>query len=114
MSESYVLRLVRAQSLLAPLTYRKGTVMPDVFVCYRTSDETFTGVLIDEKLAQRFGPDAVFRDARGIELGEHHDGRTTRRPLLRLARDWVDSDRRQVTAAVRSTLDDREDSDGRR
>jgi hypothetical protein len=88
--------------------------MPEVFVCSRTSDDTFTGMLIDEKVAQRFGPDAVFRDARGIELGEEHDGRTTRRTLLRLVRDWVDPDRRQVTAAVRSALDDREDSDGTR
>lgn len=100
--------------MLAPLVYRKGTVMPDVFVCYRTSDETFTGVLIEEKLTQRYGPDAVFRDARGIELGEDHDGRTTRRTLSRLARDWVDPDRRQVTATVRSALDDGEDSDGKR
>ena len=88
--------------------------MPEVFVCSRASDDTFTGMLIDEKVAQRFGPDAVFRDARGIELGEEHDGRTTRRTLLRLVRDWVDPDRRQVTAAVRSALDDREDSDGTR
>jgi hypothetical protein len=88
--------------------------MPGIFVCYRTSDEAFTGARIDEKVAQRFGPDTVFREALGIELGEEHDGRATRRTLLRLPREWVDPDRRQVAAAVRSALDDREDSDGTR
>ena len=35
-------------------------------------------------------------------------------PLLRLTRDRVDPDRLGVTAAARSALDDREDSDGLR
>ena len=44
--------------------------MPTIFVNFRTGDETFAAVLIDEKMTQRFGSDAVFRDARSIELGE--------------------------------------------
>jgi hypothetical protein len=79
MRESYVLRLVSTQSRLARLPYGKGTVVPTILVSCRTGDEPFAAVLIDEKTAERFGPDGVFRDARGIQLGEEFAGKVWRR-----------------------------------
>ena len=103
--------------------------MPTIFVKFRTSGEPFAAVRIDETRAARFGPDAVIRDARSIQLGEEFIEKSPwwrvidavrmpdqggPVPLLRLTRDRVDPDRLGVTAAARSALDDREDSDGLR
>ncbi|MFC0533328.1 toll/interleukin-1 receptor domain-containing protein [Phytohabitans kaempferiae] len=43
--------------------------MSDIFVSYRTDDETGVAILLDEKLCERFGPERVFRDNRSIGLG---------------------------------------------
>ncbi|MET7397554.1 toll/interleukin-1 receptor domain-containing protein [Dactylosporangium sp. NPDC005572] len=40
--------------------------MPQIFISYRSGDESFAAVTLDHLLCERFGPDAVFRDARSI------------------------------------------------
>jgi hypothetical protein len=40
--------------------------MTKIFISYRTGDESFAAVTIDDRLSERFGPDNVFRDARSI------------------------------------------------
>jgi hypothetical protein len=42
--------------------------MGGIFINYRTVDSALGAVMLDEKLIARFGPDAVFRDNRSIEL----------------------------------------------
>jgi hypothetical protein len=42
----------------------------EIFVNYRTGDEPFAAILLDELMVARFGPDMVFRDGRAIRLGE--------------------------------------------
>ncbi|MGH3854646.1 MAG: toll/interleukin-1 receptor domain-containing protein [Pseudonocardiaceae bacterium] len=44
--------------------------MPDIFINYRNGDEEGTATLIDEKLADRFGRNQVFRASRSILPGE--------------------------------------------
>src|SRR4051794_10239531 len=43
--------------------------MNHIFVNYRTGDETYAALLLDEKLCERFGRRNVFRDNRSIGLG---------------------------------------------
>jgi hypothetical protein len=43
--------------------------MTTIFINYRTGDETFAPVHLEEKLAERFGADNVFRDSRTIGPG---------------------------------------------
>src|SRR5262249_42892208 len=42
------------------------------FINYRNDDEPFGTALIDHVLSIRFGPDAVFRAAKSIRLGEDY------------------------------------------
>lgn len=43
--------------------------MTRVFVNYRSADEAYLAILLDEKLCERLGSDNVFRDERSIGLG---------------------------------------------
>jgi hypothetical protein len=40
--------------------------MTKIFISYRTGDESFAAVTIDDRLSERFGRDSVFRDSRSI------------------------------------------------
>lgn len=42
-----------------------------IFISYRTNDEPFAALLIEQRLAARFGRDQIFRDSRAIPLGTH-------------------------------------------
>jgi hypothetical protein len=43
--------------------------MPGIFINYRTGDDHYAAILVDELLSAHFGPDVVFRDSRAIPLG---------------------------------------------
>lgn len=43
--------------------------MPGIFISYRTGDDHYAAILIDEQLSAQFGADVVFRDSRAIPLG---------------------------------------------
>lgn len=42
-----------------------------IFINYRSCDEPFAALFIDKRLAEHFGPEQVFRDARTIRPGTH-------------------------------------------
>lgn len=42
-----------------------------IFISYRTSDEPFAALLLDRRLAERFGPGRIFRDSRTIRPGTY-------------------------------------------
>jgi hypothetical protein len=44
--------------------------MPKVFINYRTGDESFAAVHLDEVLCSRLGAENVFRDSRSIPAGK--------------------------------------------
>ncbi|GGK40765.1 hypothetical protein GCM10010124_37010 [Pilimelia terevasa] len=46
--------------------------MPSIFINYRSCDETYAAILLDEKLCGRFGREHVFRDNRSILLGKNY------------------------------------------
>jgi TIR domain len=43
--------------------------MTKIFISYRSGDESFAAVLLDQKLGERFGPENVFRDSRSVQPG---------------------------------------------
>ncbi|SCL50639.1 TIR domain-containing protein [Micromonospora chersina] len=43
--------------------------MGGIFINYRTADSAFGAVMLDQKLVERFGESAVFRDNRSLSLG---------------------------------------------
>lgn len=45
--------------------------MTDIFVNYRSSDQSLAALIIDQELTKRLGPGRIFRDNRSIELGTH-------------------------------------------
>ncbi|GAA2392366.1 toll/interleukin-1 receptor domain-containing protein [Dactylosporangium salmoneum] len=44
--------------------------MGGIFINYRTTDAALGAAVLDDKLVERFGPDAVFRDNRSLPLGK--------------------------------------------
>ena len=57
---------VQASGSLSPTTPAMGRI----FVSYRRQDTAFPAVALYERLAQRFGPEQVFKDVDNVELGE--------------------------------------------
>lgn len=46
--------------------------MARIFLCYRSGDDAYAAVLLDEKLSEVFGRNEVFRASRSIEPGESY------------------------------------------
>jgi hypothetical protein len=70
-----------------------------IFICYRGSDEPFAALLLEAKLADRFGRGQVFRDSRSIPLGTEFPDRLVealqqcRALVAVIGQDWLGRNR---------------------
>jgi hypothetical protein len=67
-----------------------------IFLCYRSGDDAYAAALLDEKLSQVFGADAIFRASRSIKPGDSYAEAITRALascetiLVLVGPTWVD------------------------
>ncbi|GAA2038687.1 hypothetical protein GCM10009839_45400 [Catenulispora yoronensis] len=85
--------------------------MAKVFLCYRSRDDGFAAVLLDEKLSGAFGPDEVFMASRSIEPGEIYSAVIERAlkecetMLVLIGPRWVDTLQENEADAAAGTVD---------
>jgi hypothetical protein len=71
--------------------------MKKIFICYRTADAPYAATLIDQVLTPHFGPGAVFRAARSIDVGDDFEEkifeaiRTASVALVVIGPNWLDA-----------------------
>jgi hypothetical protein len=93
--------------------------MPKIFISYRTSDESFAAVHLDDHLCARFGAENIFRDSRAIPPGKDFERElwdaleVCRLLIVVVGRGWVtdrlhspdDYVRREIAFALKRNID---------
>jgi hypothetical protein len=92
-----ILRAVSYRLLRSIHASVKGYQLKKIFICYRTADEPYAAVLMDEVLSPHFGSDGVFRASRSIKVGEPFEKkifeviRDARAFLVVIGPKWLDA-----------------------